>query len=225
MLSNTNPQRPALFIATLNLLSLAAFATLAFGSFAVQPAFAQSRGVEAQVEAIRREYVKTNQLIEKAQPCREKGDNYESIFCTEINVNKGGRSRNNYPAVGTYEEIHRFYYDYGKEEGAYPDTLVKATSTSYNAARRYNAEFLFNVEGELIFYYSKAEADKQPEVRCYFARGAAIRLIKDGATVAHFSKDDAARIKEIIANAKKIKEVFATTLELPTGFYESDEND
>jgi hypothetical protein len=208
-----------------SIIFIVALTSLALFHFTLKPVSAQNRSAEAQVEAIRREYVRVNQLIEKAQPCREKGENYESIFCTEIDVNKGGRSRNNYPAVGTYEEVHRFFYDYGKEEGEYPDTLVKATSTSYNAARRYNAEFLFNQEGELIFYYSKAEADKQPEVRCYFAKGAPIRLIKDGVTIAHFSKDDTTRINEIISNAKKIKELFATTLELPTGFYEPDEND
>ncbi len=206
-------------------LFVAAFLSLALFSFALKPVGAQSRGVDAQVEAIRREYVRVNQIIEKGQPCREGTENYTSIFCTEIDVNKGGRSRNNYPAVGSYEEIHRFFYDYGKEEGEYPDTLVKATSTSYNAARRYYAEFLFDAEGELIFYYSKAEVDKQPEVRCYFAKGATIRMIKDGTTITQFSKEDAARTKEIISNAKKLKELFAATLALPTGFYEPDEND
>ncbi len=205
---------------------VAAILSLTFCGVAAAPqTLAQTRGVEAQVESIRRIYAAVNKQIESGQPCRDAGENSESIFCVEIVINKGGRNRNNYPAVGKYEENHRFIYGFGEaEESSYPDALIKATSTSYNAARRYNAEFLFSTAGELIFYYSKAENDVQPEVRCYFAAGKPIRMIKGTTTSKQFSKADAAEAAEIMTNAKKLKEIFDSTLSLPTGFYEADEN-
>ena len=133
------------------------------------PTTAQS--LDKRIDDIRKLYNQTNSDIEVA----EREAPYSQIYVVELTVNK---TENQYPAVGTYSNLSKFYYTYGdREKNPYPDRLLKINVTTKRSAMITNSEFLFNPTGQLVFGFVKTDGEEQSETRMYFDRGILIKLI------------------------------------------------
>jgi hypothetical protein len=129
--------------------------------------------VDKRVDAIRSLYTSTSSAIETA----EKEAPYSEIYVAELAVNKTG---NQYPAVGTYSNISKFYYTYGdREKDPYPSRLMKINVVTKRAAMITNSEFLFNDAGQLVFGYVRMDGVERRETRLYFAGGQLIKMPDD----------------------------------------------
>lgn len=135
-------------------------------------------GVHAQpadkrVDNIRSLYASTNSAIEVA----EKEAPYSEIYVVELSVNKTG---NQYPSVGTYSNISKFYYTYGdREKDPYPSRLMKINVVTKRSAMITNSEFLFSEAGQLVFGYVRMDGIENRETRLYFAAGQLIKMLDD----------------------------------------------
>jgi len=128
---------------------------------------------DKRVDDIRSLYTSTNSAIETA----EKEAPYSEIYVVELTVNKTG---NQYPAVGTYSNISKFYYTYGdREKDPYPSRLMKINVVTKRAAMITNSEFLFNEAGQLVFGYVRMDGLEKRETRLYFAAGQLIKMLDD----------------------------------------------
>lgn len=126
---------------------------------------------DKRIDDIRKLYTQTNSDIEIA----EREAPYSQIYLVELTVNK---TENQYPAVGTYSNISKFYYTYGdREKNPYPDRLLKINVTTKRSAMITNSEFLFNPAGQLVFGFVKTDGEEQSETRMYFANGLLIKLL------------------------------------------------
>lgn len=133
----------------------------------------QAQTADKRIDDIRKLYEQTNGDIEIA----EREAPYSEIYLVELSVNKTG---NQYPAVGTYSNISKFFYTYGdREKNPYPDRLLKINVTTKRSAMITNSEFLYNPAGQLVFGFVKTDGAEQRETRMYFANGLLIRM-KDG---------------------------------------------
>ena len=125
------------------------------------------------IEDIRSLYTSTNSAIEVA----EKEAPYSNIYVVELSVNKTG---NQYPAIGTYSNISKFYYTYGdREKEPYPSRLMKINVVTKRSAMITNSEFLFNEAGQLVFGYVGTDGLEKRETRLYFAAGRLIKILDD----------------------------------------------
>ena len=125
---------------------------------------------DKRIDDIQSLYTSTNSAIEVA----EREAPYSEIYVVELTVNKTG---NQYPAVGTYSHIAKFYYTYGdREKNPYPDRLMKINVTTKRAASITVSEFLFNTSGQLVFGLVKTDGDEQRETRMYFAAAQLIKM-------------------------------------------------
>ncbi len=128
---------------------------------------------DKRVDDIRSLCTSTNSAIETA----EKEAPYSEIYVVELTVNKTG---NQYPAVGTYSNISKFYYTYGdREKDPYPSRLMKINVATKRAAMITNSEFLFNEAGQLVFGYVRMDGLEKRETRLYFAAGQLIKMLDD----------------------------------------------
>lgn len=126
---------------------------------------------DKRIDDIRKLYTQTNSDIEIA----EREAPYSEIYVVELTVNKTG---NQYPAVGTYSNISKFYYTYGdREKDPYPNRLLKVSVTTKRSAMITNSEFLYDPTGQLVFGYVKTDGEEQAETRMYFASGVLIKLL------------------------------------------------
>lgn len=126
---------------------------------------------DKRIDDIRKLYTQTNSDIEIA----EREAPYAQIYVVELTVNK---TENQYPAVGTYSNISKFYYTYGdREKNPYPDRLIKINVTTKRSAMITNSEFLFNPAGQLVFGFVKTDGEEQSETRMYFEKGLLIKLL------------------------------------------------
>ena len=136
-----------------------------------QDNFAQTP--DKRVDDIRSLYTSTNSAIEVA----EKEAPYSEIYVVELSVNKTG---NQYPAVGTYSNISKFYYTYGdREKEPYPSRLMKMNVVTKRSAMITNSEFLFNEAGQLVFGYVRMDGVEKRETRLYFSAGQLIKMLDD----------------------------------------------
>lgn len=150
----------------------------------VLTSLAQAQTADKRIDDIRKLYTQTNSDIEVA----EREAPYSEIYVVELSVNKTG---NQYPAVGIYSNISKFYYTYGdREKNPYPDRLLKITVSTKRSASITSSEFLFNPAGELVFGFVKADGVEQSETRLYFANGSLIRLL-DGSREVNVRLKDA----------------------------------
>ena len=128
-----------------------------------------SAQTDKRVDDIRYLYTQTNEAIAIA----EKEAPYSEIYVVELSVNKTG---NQYPAVGIYSNVARFYYAFGdREKDPYPNRLIKINVVTKRSAMITNSEFLFDKGGQLVFGYVKTDGEEARETRLYFA---AVQLIK-----------------------------------------------
>ena len=129
--------------------------------------------VDKRVEDIRSLYTSTNSAIEVA----EKEAPYSEIYVVELTVNKTG---NQYPAVGTYSNITKFYYTHGdREKDPYPSRLMKINVVTKRSAMITNSEFLFDARGQLVFGFVRVDGTRQRETRMFFAAGRLIKMLDD----------------------------------------------
>ena len=135
-------------------------------------------GISAQtsddrIEDLNRLYTQTNSDIGIA----EKEAPYSEIYVVELSVNKTG---NQYPAVGTYSNISKFWYTYGdREKNPYPNRLLKISATTKRSATITTSEFLFDPAGQLVFGLVRVDGTRQRETRMFFAAGRLIKMVDD----------------------------------------------
>lgn len=133
----------------------------------------QAQTTDKRVDDIRSLYTSTNSAIEVA----EREAPYSDIYAVELTVNKTG---NQYPAVGTYSNISKFYYTYGdREKDPYPSRLLKVNVVTKRSAMITNSEFLFDARGQLVFGLVRVDGTRQRETRLYFAAGRLIKMLDD----------------------------------------------
>jgi hypothetical protein len=131
---------------------------------------ANAQKADKRVDEIRKLHDETNQRISDAEK-QEQSD----IFVAEVNVNK---RLNPYPAVGIYASAAKFYYTYGdRERNPYPHRLLKIDVVVKRSATTTNAEFLYDVAGDLIFANVRTDGDQPRETRAFFGRRQLIKMI------------------------------------------------
>lgn len=160
-------------------------------------AFAQT---DKRIEEIRQIYKETNKLIDDSE-------NTE-IFLTELVVNKNNGS---YPAVGIYNSTVKFFYTYGdREKNPYPNQLLKVIVTTNRSAMTEHSEFLFNSSQQLIFYFEKKDEEER---RFYFSVEKPFRILNGDKVLNINNKEDIEKTKVILAEKKKLVEIFKNSLE------------
>lgn len=158
---------------------------------------------DKRIDDIRKLYTQTNSDIEIA----ERDAPYSEIYLVELTVNKTG---NQYPAVGTYSNISKFFYTYGdREKNPYPERLLKINVTTKRSAMITNSEFLYNPAGQLVFGFVKTDGADQRETRIYFANGLLIKML-DG------DRDVSVRLKAVQDTAAAFKRESARLVNLFT---------
>ena len=167
--------------------------------------FAQS--IDEKIEEIRRIYKQTNEQIAAA----ERNFAESNIYLSELIVNKGGTM---YPAVGNFKSTIRFYYAFGnREENPYPNRLLKITVLTDRAAHNESYEYLFDREGNLLFYLEKTGEEARPESRFYFSYNKAIRILRGQKIADPNSPQERAAVKAVLAQAGKLTGIFRNSLE------------
>lgn len=131
--------------------------------------FAQTQ--DKRIDEIRNLYTTTTSNIEVG----EREAPYSEIYVVELTVNKTG---NQYPAVGTYSNISKFYYTYGdRESDPYPNRLLKISVSTKRAASITISEFLYDQAGQLIFGLVKTDGSEKREMAMYFSKGLLIKMV------------------------------------------------
>ena len=156
---------------------------------------------DKRIDDIRSLYTSTNSAIEVA----EREAPYSNIYVVELTVNKTG---NQYPAVGTYSNISKFYYTYGdREKNPYPNRLMKISVVTKRSAMITNSEFLFNEAGLLVFGSVRTDGEEKRETRLYFAAGQLIKMLDN-------EKDVNVRLRPVQDTATAFKRESARLLGL-----------
>jgi hypothetical protein len=113
---------------------------------------------------------------------------------------------NPWPSSGSYQSTYDIYYQLGEVHGGPRNKCVLFIQVngkvSYNT---YTTEYLFDINGKLIFYYQKywgAAEFRYVERRYYFSNGILIRYSEDAAV---FDKDIDLHVSKSSAD-KYIKE-------------------
>jgi len=182
-------------------------ACLRIAIFMVLPLVFLTVGVSGQtadkrVDDIRRSYEQTNSDIEIA----EKEAPYSEIYVVELTVNKTG---NQYPAIGTYSNISKFYYTYGdREKDPYPNRLLKIAVSTKRSASITTSEFLFDPAGRLIFGLVRTDGTNQRETQMYFTAAGQLIKMLDG------NRDVNLRIRSVQDTAAAFKRESARLLAL-----------
>jgi hypothetical protein len=180
-----------------------------FLSMAFSAAVSAQETADKKVELIRMIYSTTSAKIEKVEKGGEE-DRLAGIAVNELVVNKTGKS---WPAVGNFNEVYRFYYD-NDGENPYPSRLLKITKSTESAARRYFEEYVYDLKGNLVFYFERSEEGEKPlERRVYFDSGRAFRIIDDGKARDKLTEEDGIVVNDILATENKFRGIFAATVE------------
>ena len=163
---------------------------------------ASSQTADKRVDDIRRSYEQMNSDIEIA----EKEAPYSEIYVVELTVNKTG---NQYPAVGNYSNISKFYYTYGdREKDPYPSRLIKITVATKRSASITTSEFLFDPAGRLIFGLVRTDGTEQRETQMYFTSAGQLIKMLDG------NRDVNVRLRSVQDTAAAFKRESARLLGL-----------
>lgn len=154
---------------------------------------------EKSIEEIRKIYQAVNKQIAE---CEENGDT-STTFLTELVVNK---NKGSYPAVGIYKTAVKFYYTFGdREKNPYPERLLKIMMTTNRSNRTESSEFLFNENGQIIFYFEKKD---DMESRVYFELEKPIKILQGEKSVSINTKF----VKSILSEKKKLVGIFQSSL-------------
>jgi hypothetical protein len=190
-------------------LSASAFMVFALFLFsALSDSVSAQETADKKVELIRMIYSTTNAKIEKVEKGGEE-DRLAGIAVNELVVNKTGKS---WPAVGNFKEVYRFYYD-NDGENPYPSRLLKITKSTESAARRYFEEYVYDLKGNLVFYFERSEEGEKPlERRIYFDSGKAFRIVDEGKARDKLTEEDEIVVNDIFATENGLRGIFETTL-------------
>ncbi len=186
--------------------------------FCVSIILLASLGISAQtaektVEKIRTVY---NDVAEKAGLCEAVNDRGEfgDLVMNELTINKRNHQ---WRTVGIYQQTYKFFYKGGDSEvHLYPDQLVLVKVERRESDRTYAEEYLFSDAGVLLYYFQKANNDKQVpgERRIYFSGVRPLRVVEDGKTRDGISIKNTAATKDILAAASRVKDLFAKSIKL-----------
>ncbi len=147
------------------------------------------------------------QNAEEPEACR--------LYLNSLTVNK---KNSPWAAVGNYGAVRDFWFERGSMEGENGPSYVlrKLNITSKRSANDQNEEYLFDSEGNLLFYYFKefsGNNEKTCENRFYFKGDKLVeyteKVNEEEAEYQLYHKDDAALV---LGQAKRLKEFFQGTL-------------
>ncbi|HLA96669.1 MAG TPA: hypothetical protein VK612_13180 [Pyrinomonadaceae bacterium] len=167
------------------------FVTLILSIIGLIP-YASAQTTDKRIDEIKRLYEETNSLVAAS----EKEGEYTSTYTVELAVNKVGAQ---YPAVGPFSHIAKFYYTFGdREKNPYPDRLMKINVSTRRSAAIVNSEFLYNASGQLVFAYVSTTGDETRETRLYFAAGQLIKMLNN-------EKDVNVKLRSVLETAQAVK--------------------
>ena len=149
---------------------------------------------KSEIKKIRKQYYSVSEQIKN-----------KSLYINEIVINKNGKEKDNWPAVGNYYNKMTFYYDTPPAhwDGEAKKSLIKIVSEQVYAARNLRYEYLFK-NGKLIFCYIKQK--DLSEHRYYFSKGKLIKYLeKLESDLAEFNKE---YYKDILDNAKRLQKLY-----------------
>jgi len=132
----------------------------------------------------------------------EKISEGKHYYITEVNVNRENMS---YPAVGVYNSLITYYWDYQAEE-VKPQKIVKIIMKINRAAYEEYYEFLLNREQEIIFCMTSGLPNTEDQ-RFYFKDSKLIRYIVGENifdSINQELRDNAKTITEISENMIKL---------------------
>ena len=156
---------------------------------------------DAEIKQIRKQYYSVTQQI-----------NDTLLYINEITINKNGKTKYDWPAVGYYYEKFTFYYDTPPAhwDGEGKKSLVKITIDEMYSAQTNYIEMLFD-KGKLIFAFVKDSEGNQH--RYYFANEKLIgytKKIKKGNT--EISADiDKAYSNTLQERAESLQQLFLSS--------------
>lgn len=167
---------------------------------------AQKRGA---IEEIRALYQQVNGQIARCtgpeDPC--------GYYLNTLVINK---KEDPWPAVGTYQVQHDFWYTGGMTEEGMAHDLHKVNIVTQRSALLENEELLFDADGELVFYYFKlgdGEGSGQ-ENRYYFSEGKLVdykeKISEEEVEYQRWKKSDA---QKVVGNSERLKKLFFATLD------------
>lgn len=145
-----------------------------------------------------------------------------NVYHIELKSNPEDRV---FRAVGINRGTTDFYYGFGDAHvimDEYPELeldflepfLFKVVVEHYIAAMHFYTEYLYNIDGELIFYYQKAN-NQAREVRYYFKNEEIIRSIIDGITKDSFASYEKEEANAIYEQGRQFYELFNQIISLP----------
>jgi hypothetical protein len=145
--------------------------------------------------------------------CNENPGEPCGYFVNTLTLNRQDQP---WPVVGIFASVQDFWYQRNEAEEEPSHQLRKVNITTSRSNRTENEEYLWDAEGELIFYFFKLgtpdDAAAQ-EFRFYFVKG---KLVDYAEKVSEAEKDyqqwkkaDAADVQEA---GKKLHELFLRTL-------------
>ncbi|EAY24318.1 hypothetical protein [Microscilla marina] len=99
----------------------------------------------------------------------------EKYYINEYNFNSTGKGL---PKQGDYKRFERYFYSFSGK--AAPTIRTITIKTVVKKTLDYE-EFLYDLDGQLIFYYEKRNDKKKlyGEISIYFNKGKAIHIVKD----------------------------------------------
>lgn len=171
--------------------------------------FAQA--TDKTVDAIKRLYIETSEQAVACETDDDKGE-FGPLIMNTLTINSRDHQ---WRAVGKYGRTYKFFYNGGDTESSlYPDKLVLVKLDRRESNRTYNEEFLFNKVGTLVYFAGRAENDESlPASRqVYFSNQTAIRIVEDDGTRDRFSPADLKLVKNTIASAMAIKDLFQRSI-------------
>ena len=104
----------------------------------------------------------------------------EEYYLNEYQLNSTGKTL---PQKGNYKRLERYFYSFsGKSQPTIRTITIK---TEEKGRTRYE-EFLYDLDGQLIFYYENQNNPKKKyrDLSIYYQKGQVIHLIKDKKPVA-----------------------------------------
>ena len=167
---------------------------LLFISVSILPLTSQS-GNEVDIVNIQKLYHETKKQISSGQ-----------LYCNEFILN---RDKLPVSAVGNYQEKVRFYYTSNQNSRTFELKMI-ILEEEHSITRTY-AEFLYNSENELIFYYYRFDNGQsdQTQRRCYFNDNRLIRLIDNDDIIDDTEKKYDQYRDAIIQKSKKLQSFFS----------------
>ena len=133
---------------------------------------------------------------------------YSSMYLAETTVNK---NNGQYPAVGVFRTVYRFFYTYGdREKNPYPNRLVKVEIETRRSDRTEIYEYLLDDAGQLVFYYEKKD---EIEFRIYLFGEKPFKFFSTAKNVKINEKDGDREAKRALAEKRKLAAIFNESLD------------